>query len=33
MSIETLIQKATDLELAGFWRRAATQWLTVIDHN
>ncbi|WP_145589558.1 PerC family transcriptional regulator [Yersinia rochesterensis] len=32
VSIKTLIQKATDLELAGFWRRAATQWLTVMDH-
>ncbi len=32
VSIETLIQKATDLELAGFWRRAATQWLTVVGH-
>ncbi|WP_258019153.1 PerC family transcriptional regulator [Yersinia kristensenii] len=32
MSIETLTQKATDLELAGFWRRAATQWFAVMDH-
>ncbi|MDA5483343.1 PerC family transcriptional regulator [Yersinia intermedia] len=32
MSIETLIQKATNLERVGLWRRAATQWLAVMDH-
>ncbi|WP_261373231.1 PerC family transcriptional regulator [Yersinia intermedia] len=31
MSIEKRIQKAQQLEQAGLWRRAAMQWLAVMD--